>query len=106
MGLLTEENLPTVISAVLGINTVYILRDVFKNLRLWRKGASERERGILAYTVEALGKCHDELDQTQDERDEWRQKVGRRDHIILANGLTLPRDGARGIESDGPNTRT
>lgn len=106
MALITQDNLPTVISAVLGINTVYILRDAFKNLRLWRKGATERERGIMAYTVEALEKCHDELDQTQDERDEWRQKVGRRDHIILANGLPLPRDGRRGIESDEPTTRT
>lgn len=105
MALVNADNLPTVISAVLGINTVYILRDVFKNLRLWRKGASEREKTILAYTVSALDKCHDDLDNVQDERDEWRQKVGRRDHIILANGLTLPHDGRRGVEPDGPVTR-
>lgn len=105
MALINSQNLPTILGILISANGLYMLREVFKNFRLWRKGASDREHDIMTFTVSQLDKCHDELDVALDERDTYRQQVGRRDHVILANGLALPRDthrsGGTGERSGG-----
>lgn len=107
MALLTEENLPTIVGILISTQGVYMAREVFKNFRLWRKGASAREREVMQFTVDQLEHCNDELDQTQNERDEYRRQVGRRDHVILSNGLPLPYDGTgRGGDPHGFDGRT
>ncbi len=97
MSLINSDNLPTLVGILISANGLYMLREVFKNLRLWRRGASDREREAMGYVSAQLDKCNDELDRTQNERDTYRQQVGRRDHVILSNGLTLPNDTDRGI---------
>ena len=92
---ITEDNLPQIAAAVFSMTTVYLLRDVFKNWRWWRKGASQREKDTIAYTAHQLERCNEELDETQIERDHYLRQVGRRDHIILSNGLRVPHDGRR-----------
>jgi len=93
MKLITAQNLPTILTIVISANGLYLLREVFKNLRLWRKGVSDHEREAVGFVASQLEKCNDDLTTVMDERDQWRQKSGRRDHIILANGLDLPHDG-------------
>jgi hypothetical protein len=88
----TAENLPQILGAILTINTVYILRDVLKNWRWWRKGVTVKEKDAIAYTVAQLEACHIELAETQRERDHCFRQVGRRDRVILSHGLRVPKD--------------
>lgn len=94
MSFISEENFPQIVAAVLSINTVWILRDVLKNWRWWRTGATEKEKSAIRYAAEELARCHKELSRTQDERDYYRRQVGRRDHLLLSNGIELPQDGS------------
>jgi hypothetical protein len=100
--IVTAENLPQILGAILTLNTVYILRDVFKNWRWWRKGVTVKEKDAIAYTVTQLEACHTELAETQRERDHCYRQVGRRDRVILSNGLKLPRDERDGHFYDPP----
>lgn len=105
MRVITADNIGTILTILISTTGLYFLRELFKNFWKWRKGASYREREVIQFTLDQLEKCHDDLEVAENERDAYRRQVGRRDHVILAAGLQLPRDTRRG-EPGGPVGRT
>lgn len=92
-GLLTADNLPVIISIVLGTTFLTWLRDIIDLIRAWRRGASEKERNLLKDALSQLEDCRGDLEETEDERDAYRRQVGRRDFLLLKAGIEPPNDG-------------
>lgn len=91
--LLTADNLPVIIGIVLSAHVLNWLRELIQTFITWRRGASEKEKSILADTLAQLERCSRDRDRVTDERDRYRQALGRRDYLLLANGIPLPDDG-------------
>lgn len=91
--LLTADNLPTILAIVLSATVLNWLRDVWAAFWTWRKGASKKGENILIQTLAQLERCNHDRDIAEDERDLYRQQVGRRDYLLLKHGIELPDDG-------------
>jgi hypothetical protein len=104
-GLLTADNLPVILGIVLSATVLNWVRDVVSAFVTWRKGASEKERNIIRDTLAQLERCNHDRDNATDERDEYRRAVGRRDYLLLANGIPLP-DDSQLVMSRGTDTNT
>lgn len=92
-GLLTPENLPVIIGLVLSANGVFFVKELINTVRAWRAGASERARDLLMETLMQLERCNHERDRASKERDTYLRQVGKRDYLLLVNGLAIPEDG-------------
>lgn len=108
--LLNADNLPVIIGIVISANGLYFLKEIIDAVRAWRKGASDKERNILLDTLAQLERCNQDRDTAADERDRYRQQVGRRDFLLLRNGIDPPNDsgsaetaGTRTAVDDGRN---
>ena len=99
--LLTADNLPAILTIVLSWPVLYFLLKLVEGFGVWRKGADTRDKNLLARTMRQLRECDDDLSRTEDERDTYRQKVGRRDYLLLSHGLEPPKDGGTTHEFDG-----
>jgi hypothetical protein len=100
-GLLNHDNLPEVLGIVLAWPVLYFLLKLGEGVGAWRRGADTRDKSLLARAMRQVKECDDELSRTEDERDLYRQKVGRRDYLLLSHGLDPPPDdGPMKVRSD------
>lgn len=99
-GLLTADNLPTILAIVLSATVLNWLRDVWAAFWTWRKGASEKERNVLLDVLAQLERCHQDRDHAANDRDAYRRQVGRRDFLLLKNGIDPPADETGILDDD------
>lgn len=101
-GLITPDNLPYVIAALLSPGAAYFLKEAVKGMIDWRRGATQEDKNVLLDTLAQLKRCSEDRDKAYDERDHYRRQVARRDYLLLLNNITLPNDerGLYVVESD------
>lgn len=92
MDLLTAQNLPWVLGAVLSPGAAYFISAAIRGIIDWRKGASEEDKNLLLDTLAQLERCNRDRDTARDQADRYRQQVGRRDYQLLSHGMEPPDD--------------